>query len=285
MNSYTVECLSTALSPITHMQGTAGNEAMIAREPVVSRTGTRWVPFLSGNAIRHKCIREPGMMWLIDRYSLRGKLSLNQLNFLLHGGNLTESTSRENTKRIAEMKRTWPLLRLVGGTLPDQILAGSLDAWRGVLVCEENRAQLSASCSVLPKLPLRSAQHFVDAYQYTRGDAAKLGEENDGKPAALDAKSNLMIFSGQCVTRGAMFYHGFVLKHVSEVELGALLWSLRLWQSAGGTIGGQASRGHGRLRCELVSNGVDCDRACKAYVEYASEMRDEAVAWLEKAWA
>lgn len=280
MKTYTVRCLSTAISPVTHMSGSSGNEAMIAREPVITQRGLVFLPFLSGNALRHRAVREPGVLWLIDQYGLAGQLNLEQLNFLLHGGNLTESTATENTKRIAEMHRTWPLLRLCGGSLPNQILAGSLDVWRGVLVCEENRRTLAATVPGFPAERLYSAERFIDAYQYTRGDAAKTGMAD----APDDRDSNLMIFSGQCVQRGAVFMHGFVLKHVSDIELGALLWSLQLWQDAGGTIGGQAARGHGRLKCELLANGFDQAKSVAEYQNYALSVKDDAVAWLKECW-
>lgn len=87
---YRVICLSETLSPATHMARSTGNESLIAREPVVTSRGVAYVPCLSGNAIRHRCLRAPGVRWLIDEYGLRGTLTLQQLNFLLHGGNLTE---------------------------------------------------------------------------------------------------------------------------------------------------------------------------------------------------
>ena len=210
---YTVVCLSEAASPITHMQGVSGNESIVAREPVAGPRGVRYVPFLSGNAIRHRCVREPGFRWLVHEYALDGTLTLAQLNFLFHGGNLTEGGGRENTQRIADFQRLWPLGRLLGGTLPDQILSGSLMAWRGSLVCEENRSYLAAVLpdpSVLPDR-LRAAEHFVSGYQYTRGDAAKTAATlatEDARKTAGDSASNLMIFAGQAVTRGAAFVHG-----------------------------------------------------------------------------
>lgn len=281
MQTYTLTCVSEALSPISHMSGSVGNEAIVSREPVATPRGLRWLPVLSGNALRHRAIREPGMLWLVEQYGLRGALNLNQLNFLLHGGNLTESTAMENTRRIAEMQRLWPLLRLLGGSLPNQILSGSLDVWRGVLACEENRTALAGYA---PAERLYSAEQFTAAYQYTRGDAKKLGLASDGE-TALEAPSNLMIFAGQCVQRGAVFVHGFVAKHVSEIELGALLWSLRLWQAAGGTIGGQAARGHGRLKTELVDFDGDQEALCRNYRDYALSVKDEAVAWLRECFS
>ena len=281
MRCFTIKCLSTALSPITHMSGTKGNVGIIAREAVTTDHGTVFVPFLSGNALRHRLVRRPGMLWLADEYQLRDRMPLAVFNFLVHGGNLTESTARENTGRIREMHRTWPLLRLLGGSLPDQIVAGSLDVWRGKLVCEENRRHLSDVFGELPAQRLYPAETFVSEYQYTRGDAAKLGLNSDD---AVIEDSNLMIINGQCIQRGAVFAHGFVLKHTSELELGALFWSLRLWQQAGATIGGMAARGHGRLLLQLLADGFNQKKLCRQYVEYVRDNKKKAIAWLEDAW-
>jgi hypothetical protein len=288
---YRVVCLSETLSPCTHMKGVSGNEAMIMRESVVTPRGVAWVPSLSGNAIRHRLIREPGMRWLVGQYDLRGKLTLQQLNFFFHGGNLTEGGGRENTARIADFQRLFPLGRLLGGTLPDQILSGSLQVWGGALVCEENRGYLATVLGDGEWLPsrLRPAESFVSGYQYTRGDSVISQIDLLPSPNGIDAPadaSNLMIFAGQAVTRGAAFLHGFSLPHVSVLELGALLWSLTLWQRGGGTIGGQAAKGHGRLALSyLMDDGVDGEAAIDAYLDHARSVSTEAVAWLHDVFA
>jgi hypothetical protein len=281
--------LAETLSPITHMSGSSGNESLIAREHVVTPRGVAQVPMLSGNALRHRLVRGPGMRWLVGEYGLAGTLTLPQLNFLFHGGSLTEGGGREDTARIADFQRTWPLGRLVGGCLPDQILAGSLQVWRGTLVCEENRTYLEAIGlgGALPEKRLRPAESFLAGYQYTRGDARKVGGEPAPRDAGTDGSdtSNLMIYSGQAVCRGAVFVGGFSLPHTSEVELGALLWSLRLWLAGGGTVGGQAARGHGRMALTLDMPEADQDATAGAYLEYARGVRDEAVAWLHGVFA
>jgi hypothetical protein len=282
----TFVCLSECLSPITHMAGVEGNEAIVAREAATPR-GVAMVPYLSGNAIRNRCVREPGMRWLIDEWGLAGELSLLQLNFLLHGGSLTEGGAKEDTARVVAMGRLMPLARLLGGCLPDQVLAGSLHCWRGTLVAEENRPALMAMGLPIPDR-LRPAESFVSGYQYTRSDAGKgtpaLAAGGD-RPA--DAPSNLMIFSGQAVMRGAIFAHGFTVRHGSDLECGALLWSLRLWQGSGGTVGGMAARGHGRLATSLVGgpDAAEAGRLCDLYRAHAEANGDEGRAWLAAAFA
>lgn len=284
--SIRIVCLHTATAPITHMARTEGNEGIVMREPVVTPRGVVSVPSLSGNAIRHRCVREPGYLWLAEQYGLGGKLTLPQLNFLLHGGNLTEGGGRENTARIADFHRLFPLGRLLGGCLPDQVLAGTLIAGRGTLVCEENREKLALLLgeAVLPKR-LRPAEAFVSGYQYTRGDGAKTASRFVRPGLAEERQSNLMIFAGQAVTRGAMFASEFVMDN-REYSLGALLWSLSLWQRSGGTIGGQAARGHGTLDTSLiVADGTDVAASIDEYKDYAMSVKDEAVAWLHSVYA
>jgi hypothetical protein len=226
------------------------------------------------------------MLWLIDRYGLKGKLSLPVLNLLLHGGNLTMSTAMENTSRIAEMHEVFPLLSLLGGSLPDQILAGSLDVMRGVLVCEENRQRLIPDFgTIVPEKRMLSAERFVDGYQYTRQDAAKRGMVDAGEVK----DSNLMIFAGQSVIPGAMFLHGFTIKRDNQLLVGALLHSLTLWQSTGGTIGGQSARGHGRLSTMVfgwyATDSNQVRNLVSQYEAFAISMKDRVIAWLDSAFA
>lgn len=280
--SITLHALSIALSPITQNAGTAGNESLINRERIITPQGPRWIPVLSGNALRHQ-IRYHGMRWLIKEYELKGKLSRAQANFLLHGGALFKSTAKEDTALTAELFRTWPLIHLLGGCLPDQLLHGSLNVWRATLVCEETRHDLLLP----PEEKLLKAENMIGFYQYTRGDAAKYALHRDNELVG-ETETNLMIFSGQMVQRGTAWEHGYTLKHDSQLELGALIWSLHLWQRAGGTIGSAAARGHGRLRTFIVTDDQQliamCRNSVELYIDYVCSVKDEAIAILEEAF-
>lgn len=275
MQTYRIHCLSESLSPISHMQGTVGNEAIIAREEIVTSKGRFHVPKISGNALRHKLVREPGAWWLIERLGLMGKLTRDQLNFLLHGGTLSESTAGESTARIARVNEISPFLKLLGGCLPNQVLTGSLDSWHGTLVCEENRRYITQSIPRewdMPERRLQSAEAMVGTWQYVRSDAAK-----SGLCAGDDTQvvSSQMIFNGQAVNRHALFYHGFLLEHCTPLELGALLLSISVWQHDGGTIGGQAARGHGRLLTHVFCDvSDDFDELIAGYIEHVDAHAD-----------
>jgi hypothetical protein len=134
----------------------------------------------------------------------------------------------------------------------------------------------------LPKDRLLSAEAWTSGYQYTRGDGKKTGLAiPEDVPSDT---SNLMIYSGQAVSRGAIFHHGFVVQHASPEEVGALLWSLQLWQQNGGTIGGNARIGHGRLFTEILCD-VDPDSHIEAYLDVVQQSRERAIEWLQDVFA
>jgi len=116
--NYRMVCLSQSLSPLTHGQGTAGNEQIILREPVICRDGIRYVPAISGNALRHRLVRRPLARHLCDAWELSGKITVAQLQFLFHGGTLTERSSRVSLAQQADLFRLFPFLRLLGCCLP-----------------------------------------------------------------------------------------------------------------------------------------------------------------------
>ncbi|GHU09951.1 hypothetical protein FACS1894151_08790 [Spirochaetia bacterium] len=288
-----IHCLSEALSPITHMMGVSGNESVLNRESVLYNGTIRQIPFISGNALRHKMIREPGALHLVKACGLEGKLNLDQANYLFNGGSLTESSATENLGKIAEMQELLPLIRLLGGSLRNQVIGGSLIVGRGILVCEENRETIQKmlpEAFTFPEHRLRSAEDFINQYQYTRGDAQKrsdagklIGEkETDG--------TNLMIYSGQSVIRGAVFYHNFIMQNISELEIGALLNALHEWDNLGGTIGGYGRIGHGKLKlsfsaeCYNDSEEIDITGIVKRYREYCDKNRDKITDWLTAAF-
>lgn len=274
--------LCEAVSPITHSKGSEGNESLLNRELITTERGLMAIPILSGNAIRHRAIRKPGARLLIDAMKLDGKLSLPILNFLFHGGNLTDGGGFEDTKAIAECRRLSPFLSLLGGCLPSQILSGTLDCGRGVMVCHETRRMLPECVQEIVPSKLRPAETFVDRYQYTRSDAVK-SVPDLVSPDEEIKHSNLMIFAGRSVLPGAWFAIEFVVKQgYEDLHIGALLASLEGWAADGSTIGGMASRGHGRLTPYIVDGPSDTEAAelIAAYRKHLNDNADELRQWL-----
>ncbi len=274
-NTYHFTMIIEALSPITHMMGVSGNEAMIAAERVNTDDGYRMVPFLSGNALRHRLIREPGGMDLIQRLDMV-PVSLQVANALLHGGALSMS-SQEHMGRLAELRHFFPLLACIGLSFPDQIVPGKMSMHRAVLACAENASVIEAYGLGAPIM--RTADEWVTAYQYTRGDSSKI----EGVEKTEDEATSLMIYSGQAVGRGAVFIGGMSLFRVSEIELGSVFHALRLWGEHCGTIGGMSGRGHGRLKIHMVGHDEAFISTCiSKYLAHIETIKGEAKAFFLK---
>lgn len=283
-SNYKIHCLLETLSPLTHMMGTNGNEAIINREAVLYNKRICHIPVISGNALRHKMIREPGAFYLINACDLEGKMGIDQLNFMFNGGSLVESSVSCNINKISDMKEKLPLYQLLGGCLRNQIVSGSLNVGRGMLVCRENIDRIN---SLLPEefqlaADIFSSDRFIAQYQYTRGDAVKMKDfdllaELDEQNEAEKEKSHLMIYNGQSIVAGSLFYINLVVNNANELEIGSLLHAMSNWN---GMIGGQGSRGHGKCRLSIINCNIDIDRCVDLYTAHVDKNKDGIKAWL-----
>lgn len=254
-----IHFISEALSPITHMAGVSGNESILNREKTIYKNEVVEVPVLSGNALRHKMIREPGALHLVEQCCLRGKLNIDQANFMFSGGSLSESTTTSNIPAIGKMQCISPLFRLLGGSLKNQVVGGSLMVSRGLLVCDENKETIKKMYTAAFQdmdSNLLPAQHFISNNQYTRGDASRMKDADEIINNNFSDTANLMIYSGESVIKGALFYHNVTLCNVSPLEVGAALHSIHQWQNSGGVIGGGSRIGHGQLTSTLSIEGL-----------------------------
>lgn len=291
-----IHCISEVLSPLTHMMETAGNESIINREKIVHNGIVKSIPVISGNAIRHKLIREPGAKYLVDELDLLGKLSIDQANYMFYGGALTESSLSENMKNIAELQELFPLFRLLGGSLRNQIIAGSLIVKRGIIICEENknilRLSLPEEYKIIEENKLKSSEDFIKEYQYTRSDIQKHKDSIKilkSEEIESSQKAGLMIYNGQCIIPGALFYHGFILNGISRKEVGALFFAMQKWENDGGIIGGYSRIGHGKLDLNVIVEDSkdfisknDIGDCIFEYIEHVKNNKEKCVEWLNK---
>ena len=125
------------LSPLTHMMGVNGNEALINREAIIYDGKICHVPAISGNALRHRLIRETGAYYIIGACNLAGKMNIDQLNYLFNGGSLVESSVSTNIKRIAEMQEVLPLTDYLEGVLEIRLLPDLYTWEEGCLYVEK----------------------------------------------------------------------------------------------------------------------------------------------------
>mgnify|MGYP007007270461 FL=1 len=321
--------LLKAISPITHMAKTEGNEAvLVTGEYATSEKGAVHVPRLSGNALRASSVRRVGAEWLVRRLGLHDKLDMHQLYFFIHGGEMYAGGGFENTRLIAEGQRVMPLFGLLGGCMPSQIQSGSLSQGFGDMVCRETRGVLPAEVlDLLPPVNIRSFADFVGKYQYTRGattgmpedlfrsalavsearktllapEEAELEDEEEDSGEASDQQpdgggkkksgkkpkesSGQMIFSGRSVIPGAWFaFESFMIRQTEPAQVGAWLWSLRLWAAQKCRVGGQSSRGHGRFEPFILAGPSEAeqDELVAEYHRAVDERADDARRWIEE---
>jgi hypothetical protein len=295
------------------MSGVVGNRAVLRREDVLTPLGRRSVPCLSGNAIRH-ALREAGSVWLADAGAMPGGLTQPEVYYLISGGSgFGGRGGREAPANDREMRRLLPHGSILGGCTPRDIFGGRLAADFGVLVCAENARRLQRFLPPdvhIDGLQLRPAEACIGRYLYTRHAlsdmtaaysaevdlaerraalAAYKGKRpRPGRPEDmwLDGedpdKSQQMLYEGECVIAGAAFVHRLRLHHCSRVEVGALLWALRLWQYAGGHIGGMAARGHGQLATAILLDPEPDGDPVAEYIRYAQQHAREAADWIRR---
>lgn len=257
----TLHMLSTALSPITHMHGTAGNVALLQREAILGKDGQVYsIPCLSGNALRHSLVRAPAAEYMCKAINM--PLMPYQLADLMwHGGRLTKANplTASATKALLD---SVPFLALLGGALPGQILQGCLKVSRGLLVCDE-AADIIERRSGVAVQNTHGAETFVGSYLYTRGAA-----ENNP-----DAIQDRMIYEGECVKAGAKFYHTMSLESASPLAIGCLLKALT---DAAKDIGGMGRIGHGELHIEWACTDIAVGDECTLIDGYSDYLKHNA---------
>lgn len=268
-----IHFLLTASEPITHMMGTRGNVAILNRETVLSDgTPPVEVPVLSGNALRHALMREPAAGLLVDGLGIKGATGFQLADLLYHGGNLTGGKTL-NGEALREFCRAVPFVRVFGGAFPGNIVPGILHVGRGLLACAETRDTILRLSGIDIGDNAPPCDECIGEYQYTRGceDVA----EDDRR----------MIYTGECVLRGAKFYCRVELADCAgELEVGCLFSAL---QAADNVIGGCGRAGHGLLNieysCEYTQEYVD---ACVAkYLAFVRDNATDAVALLNGLFA
>jgi len=280
--SYKIVAISKALSPLTHNRGSEGNETVIATEEIQTESGAAQVPIISGNALRHCMVRSPGASYLVDNWDIKDGLPLSVLNFLFSGGSLWKKGATENVKKLRALWDLLPLYRVLGGSLPDQIVSGTLEAWRGVLVCAENMSRVESilPSGWVPNWKIMRARRMISGYQYTRNSPRSKLISSESVESAPDS-SVQMIYNGQTVIPGAVFVHGYCLRDARELDVGAFLHAL---DRATGIIGAMSGRGHGHLETTYLTDLANAEIAelISAYESHVKATSADSLEFLLK---
>lgn len=278
--NYTIICMHEAVSPISHMEGTHGNVAVLMRHAVLYEGEQHRVPCLTGNALRHCMLREPSAHILKTRLGLYGHLSPHQDRFLTSG---QERSVKGNAVDVGLMRRGFeihPHVRVLGGTLPTEVVRGRASVGFGVLMCRESQRDRKA---LVPQWgvedrPLMSYQAMIEMRQYTRKSEdldTREGEQRDNA---------MMIFGGYTIIAGSVFIQRIDLNNCRDIDAGMACAAIEMWD---GTIGGQKSRGHGRLNSTyaVLRDGaqVEAQPLVDAYEDHIEKNKQAMIDWIFEA--
>lgn len=281
---YTIILMHEAVSPITHMEGTSGNVATLMRQSVIHDGEADRVPCLTGNALRNRLLREPSAHILKARLGLYGHLSTHQDRFLTSG---QERSVKGNSLDAGLLRRGFelhPHVRVLGGTLPSEVVSGRSSVGFGVLVCRETAREQQA---IIPRAwwpdghgPLLSYQSMVELRQYTRRSDDTETPLREGEKRERD----MMIYATYTVASGATYLQRINLEACRAIDAGMACAAIEMWD---GTIGGQKQRGHGRLetRYVVLKNGVFVDAASliEAYMNHIEDHKQAMIDWIFEA--
>jgi hypothetical protein len=233
------------------------------------------VPSISGNALRHCIIREPGANRLIAELGLQPytdklvdeHLSIGVTRFLYGGGQLQAKAKAPSKYDLleAELRQKYPLVDAVGGSTDAWLMSESACKVAGWIVCEENNRATQAIAGIESK---------VSIFDYL-SEEAKTRTGIGGK----DKESGQMIFSYETLAAGLPVLVEVGFNPFSQpLTIGAVWQSVHDWAIDGGIVGGRSQIGHSRFAMEVLSG--DYGLQGKAYLDYLAESRDELRAGL-----
>lgn len=217
------------------------------------------MPIVSANTLRHQLIREPGMWHLFHALDLGFDEPLPAITAAFYnGGDIKPGASEPGgifwiRKAIREK---YPLLALISGNVDSFILGeGNLNVYAWLRCRENNRALKRAGLETQ-----QSVFDLIDEWTLTRH--------------ANRVKSGQMAFSFETLVAGTEIIVNLSLSpYASDLEIGALMASLKTYTEVDATVGGQSARGFGLL--DMDFHDCEPDMAALGHYEtYLAENRD-----------
>jgi hypothetical protein len=251
------DAIVTAISSISHIGEVAGNESPLHRTKIMQADGNYdLVPTITGNSVRGQW-RDLGAKYLLDAVDAQN-VPLGKFHLLFSGGSLEKGSADKRGAELAsyrEFRQTVPLLSLLGGSVGNYIMPGRLKVGMLMPVAKETSHLLPAF--VIGNNDLPSVYDMVQTEQYMRRDDAQnpLREHwlnpVDAATAGV-ATTQQMIFNAETLAAGTRLHFTVVLEDATTLEEQALWSCVRAW-SAYPTLGGQSSRGHGRVSVQFFN--------------------------------
>lgn len=233
----------------------------IRRASLLSKDGTSVeVPAISGNSLRGQ-LRRIAARQMLDRLKLE-RVPTKVYHLLFSGGAISkgETSSSHRVADIRALRELVPMIGLFGGAWHAEIMPGCLSVDWIWPVCEAT-IQITGIESPV------SVRELVDDLFYTRCDDS---------PIPDDEVSSQMIYECEAIVPGVVLCGALSLTRATEVESGCLAIAFAEWL-AYPRLGGQSSRGHGRLE---VLRWPELIGFKEEYVAHLDKHRDTLRSWL-----
>jgi hypothetical protein len=207
------------------------------RQPHCDRQAVR-LPAVSGNALRHILLREPGATRLLQALGLDPKtdpVPVGVERFLFGGGNTAAKVTAPSNADILEatMRQRYPFIDALGGAVDRFLLSRSAVSVASWLVCRENNAATEAVGGV------RSDISLLDTIAELTRTRTGIGGH--------DKESGQMIFSYEVLPPGTQLLVEIRFQPFTAlVTKGATQQMVQDWMAGGASLGAKNAQGHGR---------------------------------------
>lgn len=270
-------------SPLSHIGESISTHTFLVEQPIIQPDGRIENIFAySGNAVRGQW-RDLSAVYLLEKLG-HARIPLEVFHLLFAGGKIggDQKTDIAAARRLRE---ALPHLSVFGGGVGNQILAGKLRVGCLYPVCTEampvlpgdlhDRARqceyrgLTYQQSFSRKddsKDVRLLPHLIpDADQLLLGDAGKKPKQDS------DEVATQMRMTAELLAPGVHLWGEVDCLDVSEVELGCLTAAIHAF-SRSPVLGGQGSKGHGRVSVDVRYNNLDTGESCDFLSIKAGEM-------------
>lgn len=273
MNATEFEGTVTALSPISHGDGSLGTTTVFRTAKIVKadRSGFAKVPLVAGNAVRGALRRVSAeIMWQLDPEPM----PIAVFQAIQSGGALSKSQTKLKSTQVKELQDRVPHLSLFGFSGGGRIIKGRTRFRELLPVCSET-AHLTGIDSDLTVWDLLEVQSFSRVDQLAGvGGRRVTGEGLEARDSGADG-TDQMRYDIQMLAAGTVFWWGFSAKNLTELEQAWLHAVLRRWD----VVGGRSSAGLGRIRVD----GLDGECDMGPLIDWAKDLGPvrEALSWID----
>lgn len=273
MSYYRVHGVFTLRSPLSHIGESLSTQTFLIQEPIIQPNGEIEEVFsYNGNAWRG-ALRDNAASYMLDKLSADGndnaRVPLDMFHLLFTGGRIggDQSIDIEQARRI---RAAVPMLSMWGGGVGNQIMAGKMRVSNCYPLCAEalpvlpdfwhlDAGRVSYSDMTFDKEFSRmddTKREDLRVYLPAPDSAGLIEGSTKKKTKSGGEVADQMRMKSELLAPGARLYSEIDILGASEVELGALVSAIHAW-SRSPHLGGQANKGHGKVRLDYRIKDLD----------------------------